>query len=168
MNNTIDYFCKDIKFTGKHAEYIDELWKQNNIQNSYIKTLYELYGLSAIIGLKLKRKGLKDSSGSVSRNLQVAQMNPYKNVLMTVMHIVLLLDDGDMLSDEEKVRRAFSPPKTEEERDRKMELFNSYVRGGIEYLYEELIERPLSNEDEYTDIKAANIIALLKNEVLIK
>lgn len=44
-----------------------------------------------------------------------------------------------------------------------MELFNSYVRGGIEYLHEELVERPVLSEDKYTYAKLANIVALINN-----
>lgn len=49
-NIKLQYFNSDVKISGKHATYLDELWKQNNIQESYIRTLYELYPLAAVIG----------------------------------------------------------------------------------------------------------------------
>ena len=44
-----------------------------------------------------------------------------------------------------------------------MELFNSYARGGVEYLYEQLILKDPDLDDDYTDKRISNIIALLKN-----
>ena len=79
------------------------------------------------------------------------------------MKMVLLLDESDKLSNEEKVNRAFRGPKSEEEFAHNVELFNSYVRGGIEFLYEELKLRVLDLDDMYTDTRVGNIIALLQN-----
>lgn len=43
-----------------------------------------------------------------------------------------------------------------------MELFNSYARGGIEYLYEHLITRDRDEEtDLFDDERLNNIIAVL-------
>ena len=44
-----------------------------------------------------------------------------------------------------------------------MELFNSYARGGIEYMYEILVVRPGSSDDEYGDRRINNILALLND-----
>ena len=44
-----------------------------------------------------------------------------------------------------------------------MELFNSYARGGIEYLYEQLILREPDVDDDYSDARISNIVALLHN-----
>ena len=83
--------------------------------------------------------------------------------LLHIMKRVLLLDDSIELTKEERIKRAFSGPKTVEEAQENMELFNSYVRGGIEYLHEELVERPVLSEDKYTYAKLANIVALINN-----
>lgn len=160
-NIKLQYFNSDIKISGKHAAYIDELWKQNNIQESYIRTLYELYPLAAVIGLKLKKR-VEEDKGDV-RNIQLSQLNNVKADLLNIMTMVLLLDDSTELTKEERVARAFSEPKTVEEVKEYMELFNSYARGGIEYLYDELVERPILDEDAYTESKLANIVALIDN-----
>lgn len=161
-----EYFNKDVKFTGKHSMYIDELWKQNEIQKSRIRTLYELYGLAAIIGLRIKAPRPADNSEG-SRNLQTAQLIQYKPVLKTIMTTVLLLDESSDLSREERIDRAFREPAGKEEFEQNVELFQSYVRGGIEYLYDALVERPAGNmEDEYTDARVANLMALLEDKLL--
>ncbi|MCU6754624.1 hypothetical protein [Bovifimicola ammoniilytica] len=160
-NIKLQYFNSDVKISGKHATYLDELWKQNNIQESYIRTLYELYPLAAVIGLKLKKK-VEEDKGDV-RNIQLTQLNNVRHDLLHIMKMVLLLDDSTELTKEERIERAFSGPKTVEEVQENMDLFNSYVRGGIEYLHEELVERPVLGEDEYTDARLANIVALINN-----
>ena len=160
-----EYFSdKGVKFTGKHSQYIDALWKQNDIQNSRIKTLYELYGLAAIIGLRIKSTRPADNSVG-SRNLQAEQLGAYRPILKTIMTTILLLDETSGLSKEERIDRAFRQPTTKEEMDANVELFNSYVRGGIEYLYDVLVERPSEIEDDYTDARVSNLMALLENEL---
>lgn len=160
-----EYFRSDVKFTGKHSRYIDALWEQNAIKNSYIRTLYELYGIAAILGLRTKTTKPADNSEG-TRNLQAAQLSGYRPVLKTIMITVLLLDETSGLTKEEKINRAFRGPGSQEELQADMDLFNSYVRGGIEFLYNELVDRPLFLDDEYTDVKVGNLIALLKNDEL--
>ncbi len=162
---SLDYFRRDIRFTGKHSRYIDALWEQNMIQNSFIKTLYELYGIAAIIGLRIKKQSPADNSEG-ARNLQSTQLGGYEPVLKTLMTTVLLLDESMGRTRDEKINRAFRGASTEEEMKEDLELFNSYVRGGIEFLYSELVERVLTPGDEYTDARIGNIVALLENPLL--
>ena len=53
----------------------------------------------------------------------------------------------------------------EEELDENMRLFESYARAGIEFLHEELVERPSLFDDSLTDHRLANIMALLNKEI---
>ena len=159
-----EYFRSDIRFTGKHARYIDALWKQNVIKDSYIRTLYELYGIAAILGLRIKSTKPVDTSEG-TRNLQSAQMAGYEPVLKTIMITVLLLDETSGLTKEERINRAFRGPASKEELEADMELLNSYVRGGIEYLYSELVERTLTMEDDYSDVRVGNLVALLEGSI---
>ena len=47
-----------------------------------------------------------------------------------------------------------------------MDLFNSYARGGIEYLYEKLVVRPSNLDDEeFTDARMSNIMALFNDDM---
>ena len=68
---------------------------------------------------------------------------------------------------EEKVREAFdTSPKSEYKYNQNMELFNSYARGGIEYLYEKLVVRPSNLDDEeFTDARMSNIMALFNDDM---
>ena len=163
--SALHYFQDDVLFTGKHSRYIDELWEQNQIQHSFIKTLYELYALSAIIGLRLKMPKPADNSDG-KRTIQTKQLIAYTHVLNIVMTLVLLLDNTNDINDEQKIDRAFRGPNNKEEFDNNVELFNSYARGGIEYLYNKLVLRTLDIEDEYTDVRIGNIIALIEDPLI--
>lgn len=160
-----EYFRDDVIFTGKHSRYIDELWEQNQIQKSFIRTLYELYALAAIVGLRMKSPKPIDLSDG-RRTLQTKQLYEYSSVLNVIMSAVLLLDETSNLTDEQKIDRAFRGPETKEEFDANVELFNSYVRGGIEILYNELVLRVLDIDDEFTDARIGNIVAFLNNPLI--
>ena len=83
------------------------------------------------------------------------------------MKMVLLLDESEGLSEQDRIERAFRKPETQEQVQERMELFNSYARAGIEFLYTELVERTRDINDIYTDARVANIVALLDNEELV-
>ena len=85
----------------------------------------------------------------------------------TIMKMILLLDESDGLSEQDRIERAFRKPETQEQVQERMELFNSYARAGIEFLYTELVERTTDINDIYTDARVANIVALLDNEELV-
>ena len=47
-----------------------------------------------------------------------------------------------------------------------MDLFNSYARGRIEYLYEKLVVRPVDLDDEeFMDARMSNIMALFRDDM---
>lgn len=165
QKEVFQYFHDDVIFTGIHSRYIDELWQQNQIQKSFIKTLYELYAIAVIVGLRMKSTKPADLSEG-RRTIQTKQLIGYTPALNIIMTTVLLLDETSLLNDEERIDRAFRGPETKEEFEANVELFNSYVRGGIEVLYNELILRALDIEDEYTDARIGNIMALLNNPLI--
>ncbi len=91
------------------------------------------------------------------------QLTDTYQTLAPIMKLVLMLDESRGLNEEERIRSAFRIPETKEEHDAGMELFNSYARGGIEYMYEMLVVRPGTPDDEYGDQRINNILALLKD-----
>ena len=162
-----EYFKVDeMFFTGKHKDYVDALWTQGKIQESYFRRLVDLYAVAAIVGLKAKRKSPeeRDESGA-KRTVQMKQLNECHSVLLPIMKMILIFDDSRNLSFEKKLESAFTIPENEEEYRENMELFNSYARGGIEYLYEHLVLRAPDIDEDSTNYKIANIVALVKNEI---
>nr|WP_297766277.1 hypothetical protein [uncultured Butyrivibrio sp.] len=156
-----EYFKKSIIISGKHADYVDALWTQNQIQKSYFKRLVDLCTIAPVIGLRAKHKVKRDAEGENKRTVQLDQIMTRREDLITILQMIILLDDGDGLTIEQKVDRAFRGPETEEDYQKDMDLFIQYLLGGIEILYDELFKRSLSMDDEYSDLKVGNIMALL-------
>ncbi len=158
-----EYFKVDeMFFVGKHRQYVDKLWVQNKIQESYFKRLVDLYAVAAIVGLKTGRKAAEEKDEmDMKRTVQMKQLNDNIQTLLPIMRMVLIMDDSRGLTLEEKLESAFMIPEDEETYSANMELFNSYARGGVEYLYEQLVLRTVDIDDDYTDYRISNIVALV-------
>lgn len=46
-----------------------------------------------------------------------------------------------------------------------MELFHSYARGGLEYLYNKLVVRPVDIDDDFSNARIANLMAFVKEPI---
>ena len=162
-----EYFKVDeMFFYGKHREYVEKMWVLNKTQESFFKRLVDLYAVAAIIGLKTGRKAaeIKDDT-DLKRTVQMKQLTENYSTLITIMRLVLIFDESRGLSLEQRLESAFTIPEDKELYEKNMELFNSYARGGIEYLYEKLVIRSLDIDDDYTDYRISNIVALLSNDL---
>ena len=163
-NETYEYFkVSEVYFYGKFKDYVDALWTQNKIQESYVRRLVDLYAIAAVIGLKLRYRLENDSSGE-KRTVQLAQLTENYQTLLPIMRLVLMLDESRGLDEEERVRSAFKMPETKEEHDDAMELFNSYARGGIEYLYQRLVVSPAGvDSHDYGDDRVNKLVAFIND-----
>ena len=164
---TYEYFKNhDFIIKGKYVGYVDAMWSQSGIgERDLFDRLVDLYAVSVIVGLRTGRRKPEDNSTDQKRTVQLQQIsNSYKRFSTL---IVLLIDDSRGLTTEEKVREAFdTSPKSEYKYNQNMELFNSYARGGIEYLYEKLVVRPSNLDDEeFTDARMSNIMALFNDDM---
>lgn len=160
-----EYFKVDeMFFVGKHRDYVDKMWSLNKIQDSFFKRLVDLYAIAAIVGLKTNRKSeeVKDDT-DIKRTVQMKQLLENIQTLLPIMRLVLIMDNSRGLTLEQKLESAFVIPEDYDTYKENMELFNSYARGGIEYLYEQLVLRTPDIDDDYTDYRISNIVALLEN-----
>lgn len=163
-NKVYEYFKEgDVLINGRFADYVDQMWTQNKIQESSIRRLVDVYAIAAVIGLRLGRRLEDDREGDQKRTVQVAQMSDIHQTLSAIMKLVLMMDESRGLSEEDRIRSAFRNPDTKEEHDANMELFTSYARGGIEYLYEKLVARVQGEDDIHTDNRINNLISLLRD-----
>lgn len=168
-NTVYEYFKVDeMFFVGKHRDYVDKLWTQGKIQESYFKRLVDLYAVAAIVGLKAKRRSPEERDDSdLKRTIQMKQLNENYQTLTTIMRMILIMDESRNMSFEEKLESAFRIPEDEEIYKSNMELFNSYARGGIEYLYEKLVLRVPDIDENYTDFRISNIVALFNDSIIV-
>lgn len=163
-----DYFKTDpIILNGRFARYADAMWTQNKIEDkSRFSKLVDLYAVAAIIGFRKGRRLADDKLTPEKRTIQLDQVASNYMRFYTIMQVVLLLDDSRSLEPEEKAKMAFDTnPKSEKMYMDNMELFHSYARGGLEYLYEVLVTRPVGIDDEFEDARVANIMEFVKNPI---
>ena len=163
-----DYFKTDpIVLNGRFARYADAMWTQTKIEDkSKFLKLLDLYAVAAIIGFRKGKRLTDDKLTSEKRTIQLDQVaNNYTRFYM-IMQVILLLDDSRGLDPAEKAKMVFDTnPKSEKMYNDNMELFHSYARGGLEYLYEVLVTRPVGVDDEFEDARVANIMEFVKNPV---
>ena len=153
----------EVTINGRFKEHVDKMWVQNTVQESMVRRLVDLYAIAAVVGLRINRHIPDDRAGDdQKRTIQMMQLTDAYQALAPIMKLVLMLDESRGLSEEDRIRSAFRIPETREEHDVGLELFNSYARGGIEYMYEMLVVRPGSADDEFGDSRINNIVALLK------
>ena len=122
--------------------------------------------MGAIIGLRTGNKKADDFETDYKRTVQLKQIAGEYDRFKTIMQVILLIDDSRNMTPEEKARIAFDTNDKSEYRYKEdMELFNSYARGGIEYLYNKLVLRSTKLTDEFVDAKVANIMALFNDDM---
>lgn len=163
-----DYFKnEDFVLHGRYAKYVDAMWVQGKIEDhSRFKRLVDLYAVGAIIGLRIGNKRADDFETDDKRTVQLKQIAGEYDRFKTIMQVILLIDDSRNMTPEEKARIAFDTNDKSEYRYKEdMELFNSYARGGIEYLYNKLVLRSTKEDDEFVDARVANIMALFNDDM---
>lgn len=157
-----EFFKKEFEFRGKHARMAGELCILNDYEHTYFRRVIDVYVLAAIVGFRLDRKAEVDISPNESKSIFPEQMIGAKEDLDFIMQMMMILENRERLSAEESVKKAFKGVETKEEFEYYRNLFHSYVRGGVEELYERLVLRKGEVEEEFYDEKTANLMALLE------
>ena len=163
MSENYEFFKKEFEFTGKHARMASELWIRDDLQNSFFRRLIDLYILAAVVGCRTERKAPADTSSFEPKSVFPEQMIKEKDKLDYIMQMMLLTEYADTKTPKECVKIAFRGAETKEQYDSYYAMFNDYVRGGVEVLYQALIVRKPEPEEDFSDVKAANINAFLKD-----
>jgi hypothetical protein len=156
-----EFFKKEFEFRGKHARMAEELWVSNDYEHTYFKRLIDLYLLAAVIGFRVDRKAPEDSSTVNPRSVFPEQMLGAKADLDFIMQMMIMLDRKGSVSDEEAVKIAFRGANSKAEFDYYNDMFNSYVRGGVEELHERLIVKS-ADSDLFYEEKTARLMDVLE------
>lgn len=147
-------FDKEIRITGKHGLYTNMLANNfGEINAKLFNRNIDVYVQAPIVGFLYQRKALKDTT-TKDQNVKVPdahilkdQMINAKDNLTFNMQLILLLDENYEKNEEERINRAFRNFGKDE---KDLELFDSYVLGGIEVLYEKLLQNA-SKPDDYIE-----------------
>ena len=143
-------FEKDIIITGTHASYIKEM---KEVAGLFARNL-DIYMLAPIMGFLNNRKGQKNNEGGEKSTIQAQQLSNVKEDCELVYRLIILLD-GDDIDKDERLNRAFrydSDVEKKKEFDNAMEIYNEYVLGGIEYMYETFVAGCVEVDDYTTKI----------------
>lgn len=140
------FFHEEYAFKGKHARYVKIL------KNSLFNRNVDILILSPILGLVYNRKSNPDTTAENSEEVPTkifaeTMIRENSKILYNYRLCMLLSDE---YSDQEKRDNAFKYYTGEdqdhmEEFNKSIELYNSYILGGVEILYEIM----LKNNTEY-------------------
>lgn len=155
-------FSKNIIITGIHATYMKALVNKfdTKYKQGFFKRNLDVYIVAPIIGKLYNRKAEPDTSVQDDTKIMAEQLNPEMNDLLFNYRLIVFLEDRKDVDIEERSNRAFRYDKNMDKRAYGDAVFNSYVLGGIEILYEKLIGDSIDNdmlvENVYTFIEECN------------
>lgn len=139
-------FENDLTLTGKHATELKFLVNDAKIYDDYI----DVYMNAAVFGYLYSKKAAKDNESTDRARIYADAFSTHRYECIFLYRLITLLDDED-ISTEERLNRAFrydANPEKEDEFKNCIETFNSYVRGGIEYMYS-LFTTGCTSKDDY-------------------
>lgn len=133
-------FDSEFEFVGKHATYCRSLKEEIGL----FTTFREAYMISAIVGFLNGSKGIKDYTEKVQpASILPSELSKQRSNLINIYRYIMLLEDTPGFSIDDYKTRTFKDDSDEESPEKvkqNMDLFNSYVLGGIEILYDKFKE----------------------------
>lgn len=157
-----EFFKSEYKFYGKHAKMVSELWYLNDYEYTYFKRLVDIIPIAAIIGFRMNRKAPEDYAPVETKTVFLQQMLNAKEDLDFILQMMIMLENATEIPQEQAVKKAFRGAETKEEFEQYRDMFDSYVRGGIEELHERLVVRKSDSDDTFYENKTANLMVLLE------
>ena len=144
-------FDKDMIFIrGKHGTYMKELVAKFNPemkQGIFARNL-DVYLLAPIVGKLYNRYVETDTTVDDETRIHAKQIDSVRQQLEATYRMLMLLEDKDTLEVEERCNRAFRYDDNDEKRKECDKIFDGYMRGGIEVLYEKMLASA-KTEDDY-------------------
>lgn len=140
-------FDKQYRFIGTHAKMVSELTSIFD-ESSKVKIFnrnLDVYINAPLIGFLYKRKSNKNKDDDIApQNIFPEQLIAAQEQLKYELRLILMLDADYQPDEEKRIDSAFRYLGKEE---KDLELFDSYVLGGVEILHEKLIVNSRSLDD---------------------
>lgn len=139
-------FTSDILLTGKHAYYTKVLAPREK-ENSYLKVFdryIDVYMAGAIIGFINGKREETDRDSEykdITASIMLDTIQTERSNLEVIYRTIMLLDSSNESNKNKSVDRAFRDDINEENatnHQENMDIYRSYVRGGISILYEKI------------------------------
>jgi len=153
-------FDRDFELKGKHAQYTKFLVNSAKIFKRYM----DVYMVGAIIGFLHGRQEKIDQSIADDARIFAEVFNKERSRLEFFYQLIMLLDESTGLDEQQRIDRAFRvTDAAQEAMQANMELFHSYVFGGIEVLYEKLAEDSTTIDDYINQVY--QVVEAFKNDI---
>lgn len=143
-------FDKDYSFRGSHAEKVRELTSQftSTGKARLFSSNINIYVLAPLIGFLYRRKACLDKSSNETNKIFFSEIARRSDDLQYNYRLIMLLDEKNELSFEGRLNKAFRYYGNEcKETLADEQLYEDYVLGGVDVLYEKLIQDALKPED---------------------
>lgn len=138
-------FDKEYAFKGRHAEMVNDLTKKFGVNNNKLfQRNLDVYILAPIIGFLYQRKADIDNTSNISTKIFGDILIQNSDDLMFNYRLIMLLDKNNEPDAEKRIEKTFRGNNSEDDEA----LYESYVRGGVEVLYEKLMAK-VNASDEY-------------------
>ncbi len=164
-------FNKPYILKGKHATYIRFLSAQTKVNDKnakgafVVRTAVEIYKTAPLIGLAYNKKSPEDTQSNDSYTIFGDAVIGHQADLDFAFRLVMLADNSTGLSSDDKIDRAFRQDEQPEKLAVNLELFHQYMRGGLEWLYEQFTDGATTKED-YLE-KVHEVVSLYKEDFSI-
>lgn len=132
-------FEKEYAFQGKHAEMVRRLMmkESDGIGRAFFETNYQIYAIAPLIGWIYQQRAQRDKGGN-STKVFGDKISIHKDELLFNYHTILALYyHSQGIEGENLTECVFGGDDKEEEN---YEIYNSYVLGGVEILYNKIFE----------------------------
>lgn len=146
-NTKVRLFENDVTIDGKHATHLKFLVNEAKLYNDYI----DVYMNAAVFGYIYSKKENRDTESTDRARIYADAFSNHRLECIFLYRMIMLLDEDNNFSAEERLDCAFrydANPEKEEELQKCIENFNSYVRGGIEYMYS-IFTTGCTSRDDY-------------------
>lgn len=146
-------FDKPYILKGKHATFIRFLSAQTKINDRnakgafVVRTAVQIYAMSPLIGLAYNKPVSEDNESNDSYTIFGDAVLGHQSELDFAYRLVMLADNSAGLSNDEKISRAFKDDEDAEKLASNLNLFHRYMRGGLEWLYEQFTDGATVKED---------------------
>ena len=139
-------FDKEYSFRGTHAEKVIKLTAEfDRNKNKLFSTNYDVYIMAAIVGYMYTRKADVDKGTETTKIFPDKLIKEQSDLIFTY-RLIMLLDSTNEPNFDERVNKAFryygSDKAAQDE-----QLYEQYVRGGVDVLYEKLVASANTEED---------------------
>ena len=123
----------EYRFCGSHAKRANQLKELG-----FFSRLVDILAVAPIVGFENARTSERNREDDAEAKVFLAQLNVVNDKLELCYKTIMLLDCEHEPDEESRFRKAFQTT-PDQRADEDLERFESYVRGGVDFLFEKLV-----------------------------